>query len=144
MTDPFWPAALRLETTPPIAFARSEEAVNALQSPAIAAVLRERLEQVEKHGYTPQHDALHDEAEIAQGALAYLCAALALEMGDSFQGEEAARSAAYLDGATKIWPWSNELFRPADYATCLIKAAAMLIAEADRAIMAKGLLEYVR
>lgn len=131
--------SLHFITEPPIVSATSTDAIAALQSPAIASVLRERLEQVERHGYSPAHDAEHEEAQIGQGALAYVCAGLAIEMGDTFEGEEAARSAAYLDGAVGIWPWESELFRPTDYATCLVKAAAMLIAELDRVIVAKAL-----
>lgn len=142
MTDAFTPTTIMVGT--PIVVATTEDGSAALSSPAVIAVLRERLEQVERHGFTSHHDALHDHAEIAQGALAYLCAGLAMEIGDSFAGEDAARAAAHLDGAATIWPYEREMFRPTGYAECLIKAAAMLIAEADRAIVARGLFEHIR
>lgn len=135
MTDPFTPHNLHLSPEPqPIARATSEASLAVLQSPALAAFIRERIEQVEKHGFAPEHDALHDECELARGAAAYITAGLHMELGED-------PSKAFAE-AIAIWPW-GELFKPGDYETCLIKAIAMLWAEVDRVHNARQLLADV-
>lgn len=136
MTDHNPVAELHLTQREPIAVALQQESRRVLSGEALSRLLRERIEQVERHGYTRSHDADHQEGEIGLGALAYLCAGLAVELGDGFD-EAAARQAACLDSAANVWPWPRELFRPHDYETCLVKAGAMILAELDRKIAAR-------
>lgn len=134
MTDPFNPASLHLVEQPPIATATSEASRAILQSPALAAFIRERIEQVEKHGFAPEHDALHDECELARGAAAYITAGLRMELAED--------PGKAMDEGMAIWPW-GDLFRPGDYETCLVKAIAMLWAEVDRVHAGRQLLADV-
>lgn len=122
-------AALHLVTTPPIARARSAAATEILRSPALAAFIRERLEQIEKHGFTPDHDQQHGAGELALGAVAYVRAGLADYLGDI---ADPAISEAF-----SLWPWPD-LFRPTDYRGNLVKAIAMLWAEIDRIDIAEA------
>lgn len=125
--------ALVLLRDAPLVVPTTAEGADAIASPAVVAVLRERLRQVEAKGYDPHHDDLHDDAEIARGALAFLLLGLAEETGD----------VAGFDRAAQLWPFADELPLPGDYPDCLIKAAAMLIAELDRVIRARALIDLV-
>ena len=119
-----------------IAGARSLDGIRAISGPAIVRVLRERLEQIERHGHDAAHDDVHDAGEIGHAAFAYLAAGLSADMRGAL-GPLADSAAALAATADAVWPWEPELFRPHDYETCLTKAAAMILAELDRVARAK-------
>lgn len=135
MTQPVPAAMLVLSVQAPIAAAATPEGADILWSPAMRLVLRERVDQVERHGYSPQHDDGHGNGDIGRGAIAYALAALAYANDDD---------AELFVQAERNWPWDQAGFHPSDEVLCHIKAAAMHIAEADRVIRAKALLEYAR
>ncbi len=110
-----------------VARAAGDAGTAVLHSPALQLVLAERLEQVEQHGYTPDHDDHHGGGEIAMGAGAYLAAYIA----DGVEGLEAADA---LSAALEQWPWRSDLFRPTGEVEMLTKATAMLLAELDRVL----------
>lgn len=83
-----------------------------------ALIAAERQRQIEKEGYTVDHDAEHDLAEIAFAAIAYL----KFHTGCS-------RNVAVGD-----WPWEEGYFKPTadDPVRNLVKAGALIAAEIDR------------
>lgn len=113
----------------PLATARDRDGSEAITGPAMRAVMMERLEQVERHGYTAAHDDMHDNGDLARGGLAYVMSGLAIAIEDP----------DLEDAAANQWPFSRELLRPTDDFTSYVKAAAMLIAEADRIHRARQL-----
>lgn len=85
-------------------------------SKALQDVIAERKRQVEKEGWSAEHDGEHNDGEMARAAACYANP----EIWNVF-------------GATHIgWPWSAEWWKPADTRRNLVKAAALLLAEIDR------------
>lgn len=135
MTDAFLsPAIMLVDRRAQLATARSEDGADALASPTLAAIIQERLGQIEDHGFDFRHDDLHDECELARGAIAYVTTGIIGELEDNPIGG--------MDQGLAAWPW-GDLFNPGDYRSCLIKAAAMLWAEADRVLRAQALIDAV-
>lgn len=131
MTDA--PHALHIVSEPPLASSADMGAIYAITGPAARLILRERMDQVEKHGFDIAHDDAHSDGEIVEGALAYVMAGAAID----------ADRASHVPGIeASHWPWS-ELFKPTDALTCYVKAAAMLMAEADRLIRARAMTEHM-
>lgn len=135
MTDAFLsPALFMVDRRAQLATARSEDGADALASPSLAAIIQERLDQIERHGFDFHHDDLHDGCELARGAVAYITAGMIAELDEN--------PVAAMDQGLTVWPW-GDLFNPGDYRSCLIKAAAMLWAEADRVLRAQALIDAV-
>lgn len=117
------PAELHMIDADALARPISHGGMAALTGPAFRALCQERLDQVERHGFSAAHDDMHRDSAIAQGALAYLLAGMA---PDCRLPDTLAETAA------NIWPWGAHTFRPGATEECFIKAAAMLLAEVDR------------
>lgn len=77
-------------------------------SKAIDDVLAERADQISRHGYTPKHDAAHDNDELILGAVAYALASPNWWPSD--------------------WAWPIKLRTQREN---LVRAAAMLIAQIE-------------
>lgn len=90
-------------------------------SKAIEDVLAERRRQVEAEGWTPEHDDLHSDREMALAAGCY-----AMHAGMS----EEAR--ANQPGAPLDWPWDLAWWKPTTARRDLVKSAALAIAEIER------------
>ena len=103
------------EAPPPIAW----------DSDALRDVAAERRRQIEREGWTPEHDDGHDSCELAAAAACYAVCA------DS-------RQVAKLnyDGA-RLWP-GRWMFKPKTYRANLVRAAALLLAEIERLDRAAG------
>jgi len=91
--------------------------VSAQQSRAATDALAERRRQVEAEGWTPEHDDVHSNNDMALAAAAY-----ALHVGGQ-------KSAARI-----TWPqtWSLEWFKPTTARRDLVKAGALILAEIER------------
>lgn len=80
----------------------------------IELISEERKRQIEKEGYTQEHDNNHNTEEFVLAAIAYLeC---------NFEGYE----------ADLTWPWDSNSFKPKDVKTNLVKAGALIAAALDR------------
>lgn len=81
-------------------------------SPAAADVLAERHRQIVVKGWVPEHDDTYIGCELAAAAISYI---------EPMEAEN-------------YWPadWHDDSFRPSDYRSNLVKAAALLIAELER------------
>ncbi|PAU86302.1 hypothetical protein CK507_15780 [Pseudomonas sp. WN033] len=98
--------------------AGQETFLQTLAAPALADVIRERIEQMEKHGHDPEHDAGHDQGELAQAAVCY---ALPPELLRWFEGND-----------VYLWPFERAAWKPTTRRRDLVKAAALILAEIER------------
>lgn len=86
---------------------------------AIIDVTAERFRQIEKEGWTPEHDDAHGNGEMSVAAACYAM------MRPSYHSP--------LNGlARQIWPWSVEWWKPTDRRRNLVKAGALIVAEIER------------
>lgn len=88
---------------------------------ALKDIETERLRQIASEGWTEEHDDEHSDGEIA---LAAGCYAFATVYPYHYW---------FSDCAAKYWPWSRDWWKPAGgKRRCLIKAAALIVAEIER------------
>ena len=89
---------------------------------AIADIAAERARQINKEGWTPEHDDKHNVGELAAAASCYA-------MGDC-------KIYLEVEGAPnqvlKIWPWDDEWWNPKDERRNLVRAGALIAAEIER------------
>ena len=78
----------------------------------IELIRDERIRQIEKEGYTSEHDAEHNVNEFVLAALAYL------------------QCNFYKSDLT--WPWDATSFKPKDLKSNLIRAGALIAAALDK------------
>lgn len=100
-------------------------------------VLAERQRQVEKEGWSPEHDDEHTDGSMAHAAAAYcLCAE-----GPPRPGEPSEFHSSRpwdFNILRSIWPRSWGPPRPKDRRSNLVRAAALLLAEIERLDRAAG------
>ncbi|MEY5098664.1 MAG: hypothetical protein RJA36_1383 [Pseudomonadota bacterium] len=100
--------------------------MHAWSSQAALDVLAERRRQIEREGWTPEHDDEHDSGQLAAAGSAYALAAAdhlhPLSQGDGCYDVHATPMA---------WPQDWE-FKPDTPRRMLVKAAALLLAEIER------------
>lgn len=96
-------------------------------SKAIADVIAERQRQIEKEGWTAEHDDNHTENDLARAALAYV--GHYVRRSWRFYVNPADYSGAE---APDDWPWDGPDWKPTTPRRDLVKAAALIIAEIDR------------
>lgn len=106
----------------PIAEARSFAGAEILHAPALRDIIAERIEQVERHGFTLEHDLGHHPGEIAAAAASYLNTAIDQLHGKHHDPKEPADQ----------WPWEREAWRPGDPRANIVKAIAIAWAVVDR------------
>lgn len=95
----------------------------------VELIAKERQRQVEKEGWTDQHDDAHSEAELVAAARAY-CWAAYCEVTFAANKDD-------LKLPPNDWPveWSREYWKPSNHPIRnLIKAGALIAAEIDRLI----------
>ena len=86
---------------------------------AVNLILSERVGQIKREGWTPEHDD-HERAGVLAGA----AAAFAKAAADEIQGLDP-RCPAW-------WPWSKKWWKPYGFQRNLERSAALLIAEISR------------
>ena len=107
---------------------------------AIYDVLRERLEQVSREGFTMEHDDQHENFELTEAAVCY--ANHAASQGWKFERAPDEyrshwpfpRDREVFGHGDVTWPkyWSWEWWKPKDPRRDLVRAAALIIAEIER------------
>ena len=100
----------------------SRQAIKAINGAGFRDIVDERVEQIDQHGFTLEHDLLHHPEELGRAAEAYLRTAF-----DQLGGRTILPR---LSPAT--WPWEREAWRPGDARANLVKLAAILWALIDR------------
>ena len=88
---------------------------------AFRAIVAERMEQVQKHGFTIERDQNYEPSALAHAGIAY-----------AGRAAEQLRGNDFWHGAPPSWPWDAAHWRPGDARANLVKAAALLWAEIDR------------
>ncbi|HYG67166.1 MAG TPA: hypothetical protein VD838_05880 [Anaeromyxobacteraceae bacterium] len=101
--------------------------------PGVVAIAQERSRQLTEEGWTPEHDDLHENGELAAAAAAYVAFAREQErVGGRLGLEDTTR----LQGmVAELWPsaWGLDWWKPSDDPLRnLQKAGAMVAAEIDR------------
>lgn len=98
----------------------------------IREIAAERRRQIEKEGWTPEHDDEHSKGEMAQAAACYADPRPTLQKKWTVL--------AYADNGGRDamcklptrWPWDAQWWNPKDRRRDLIRAAALIIAEIER------------
>jgi hypothetical protein len=100
-----------------------------MRNQALADMIAERKRQIDKEGWTEEHDDQHNHSEMAYAAASY-----ALSAADY-----------YLDGSKtrwfsipKVWPWPDGAWKPKNARRDLVRAGALIIAEIERLDRAAG------
>jgi hypothetical protein len=114
--------------------ARSDPAavsVSPAEPSGVELIATERQRQIDAEGWTPDHDDLHDQGELALAAACYA-------IPDGGDASEPVRfpTRSLLDGVTipPLWPWAGRWYKrtPYDRKRELVKAGALIAAEIDR------------
>lgn len=85
-------------------------------SPAALDVLAERRRQMEREGWTPEHDDEHEDGELSRAAAAY-----------------AVEGIVWSHMPRSLWPWDMaSWYKPTTRRRNLVKAAALILAEIER------------
>lgn len=93
----------------------------------IERIAAERQRQVDKEGWSPDHDDEHKRGEMGKAAVCYALHACAFPLQ---QG---------MDDFDARWPWGNHWWKPSDDPIRnLEKAGALIAAEIDRHLRAKA------
>lgn len=93
-------------------------------SPFAAAVIAERIRQIEVEGWTAEHDDAHAVGEMAMAGACYL-------LMPAFRAG-AFRSTTLEQFAEYFWPWSRDSFRPENDRRDLAKGASLALAEGEK------------
>lgn len=84
----------------------------------IEEIRAERLRQIEKEGWTPDHDwHVHPHGELALAAACYAVEGVAHKDHEFIE---------------RLWPFSTKWWKPRDRRRNLIRAAALIVAEIER------------
>lgn len=88
-----------------------------MHSEGAQMIVDERTRQVEKEGYTAEHDQGHENHELAVAARCYV---------DEFMGHG--------NRVPAVWPWADEFWKPdeIDVVRNLVKAGALIAAQIDK------------
>lgn len=95
----------------------------------IEMVAEERQRQIDKEGWTPEHDAEHN-----QGTLALAGACYALGYAGLWSSEHLSWREEYAQASKALWPFDEEWWKPTpgEPMRQLVKAAALIVAEIDK------------
>lgn len=88
-------------------------------------IATERQRQIEKEGWSSEHDDQHDRFELTKAAIVY--AIFSFNMGTTFLNFKAA-----------FWPWEKQFWKPKGRIHNLTVAGALIAAEIDRLIRLRG------
>lgn len=93
-------------------------------SEASKLIRDERQRQIDKEGWSCEHDAEHTDGALLTAAIVYL-----------HYGTDKADTLGD-DGIPVSWPWEAEWFKPKDRKSNLVRAGALCLAEDNRLNMA--------
>lgn len=104
-----------------------------LRNPAVRMLIDERTRQVEREGWTPEHDDEHARGEMAAAAACYA-------MPNDVRGELVPTSGSFrVSVRDVVWPWGSAWWKPVPNNRVheLVKAGALIIAEIERELRAQ-------
>lgn len=93
---------------------------------AVEDVLAERKRQIEAEGWTPEHDNVHSDGQMAAAAACYALAS------DGVNYVERLGMRGHVHQRRIIWPWGREWWKPSSRRRNLVKAGALILAEIER------------
>lgn len=102
-----------------------------VQDVAAEDVLSERKRQVEREGWTPEHDDAYTEYELAWAAITYAMAACA-DSAERAVMDQFGDHSATPGRINENWPWDWKWWKPKDRRRDLVRSAALIIAEIER------------
>lgn len=92
-------------------------------SKAITDVINERQRQIEKEGWSLNHDDEHDDGEMARAAACYAACGSVTSIESAFRMSDLLK---------ELWPWSRDWWKPKDPRRDLVRAGALILAEIER------------
>lgn len=95
-----------------------------LTSKVMAEIQAERLRQVEREGFGPEHDDHHQAGVLARAGAVYAC--LGAQELENHQYD------------LPPWPWGEHWLKPKDARRNLVRAAALIAAEIERIDRTRG------
>lgn len=95
-------------------------------------IAAERCRQVERYGWTPEHDDKHDNEELRMAAACYALGQTDVSLSATVGVPFAGKPYAHVSGSRQLWPWDREWWKPTKRRRDLIKAAALIVAEIER------------
>lgn len=128
MTPLLHPVTLNTSIDAPIGQAVTHHGASVLIGEGLRAIVAERMEQVQKHGYTIERDQAYTPDVLVLAAVSYLNAAVDQLTSTRIDGPHLTQP----DPLT--WPdsWPSAAWRPSTTRDNLVKAAALIWAEIDR------------
>jgi hypothetical protein len=93
----------------------------------IDEIAAERRRQIESEGWTPEHDDVHQNGELAAAAGCY-----------AMHASQPASAQVPSGYAPQDWPWDAVWWKPKSRRRDLIRAAALIVAEIERLDRAPG------
>lgn len=82
---------------------------------ALLPILKERIRQIRKEGWSPEHDDQHTDGELAKAAACYV------GWAGQIPGD-----------VPTIWPWAKQWWKLKGRRRDLVRAAALIVAELER------------
>lgn len=93
-------------------------------SKAIKDVINERKRQIEKEGYSTEHDDEHEDFELTRAAICYA-------EGAAYFHDDASEEYVHIPVSVH-WPWESAAFKPKSPRRDLVRAASLIISEIER------------
>ena len=107
-------------------------------SQAALDVTAERRRQIEREGWTPEHDDDHGDNSLAAAAACYALPDHYRDIVSRRDGRDVARSVGETTivydqvECPRIWPWHGAAWKPKDRRSDLVRAGALILAEIER------------
>lgn len=102
-------------------------------SDALNDIFHERRRQIEKEGWTPEHDDSHGYGDMAKAAAAYAYVSALADNERKWHRDSLWGIARGGFGVVaSIWPWNAKWFKPTNQRRDLVKAGALIVAEIER------------
>jgi hypothetical protein len=101
---------------------------------ALRDVAAERQRQIEREGWTPEHDDQHDDGELSLAAACYSAhTGVDVALDHLPQPDRVSyRLQQAQDFVRQMWPWDRKWWKPKDRRSNLVRAGALILAEIER------------
>ncbi len=97
----------------------------------IEEIRAERYRQINKEGWSFNHDDTHDQGELALAGASYIINAVAETRPEPNLDRQTDKWTLHAH-ASSVWPWHRDWWKPKDRRRDLIRAAALIVAEIER------------